>query len=141
MREQRISKRLINELSYEIIGAAIEVHKVLGPGLLEKNYEQALMHELQLRSLKTTSQQTVEILYKEIILDCELRYDVLVEDLIVVENKATIDMHPVFEATVLSYMKHLKVPKGILINYHVQNLFKEGQKTFVNEFFATLPEM
>jgi len=61
--------------------------------------------------------------------------------LIVVENKATIDMHPVFEATVLSYMKHLKVPKGILINYHVQNLFKEGQKTFVNEFFATLPEM
>jgi GxxExxY protein len=68
-----------------------------------------------------------------------LRYDILVEDLIIVENKATIDVHPVFSATLLSYMKHLQKPKGILINFHVQNLFKEGQKTFVNEYFAALP--
>jgi len=139
--EQRITKKLINELSYEIIGAAIEVHKFFGPGLVEKNYEQALLHELQLRNLKTTAQQNIEVPYKGIILDCELRYDVFVEDLIVVENKATIEMHPVFEAILLSYMKHLQAPKGILINFHVKNLFNEGQQTFVNEYFAALPEV
>ncbi|MBP6811812.1 MAG: GxxExxY protein [Saprospiraceae bacterium] len=139
--ERRLSKKAVNNLSFEIIGAAIEVHKILGPGLLEKNYEKALLHELQLRGLKTTMQQVVEVPYKGIILDCELRYDVLVEDLIVVENKATIDMHPVFDATLLSYMKHLKIPKGILINFHVRNLFRDGQKTFVNEFFAILPDV
>jgi len=139
--EQRITKKMVNELSFEIIGAAIEVHKVFGPGLVEKNYERAFIHELQLRNLKTTSQQSVEVPYKGIILDCELRYDILVEGLIVVENKATIEMHPVFEAILLSYMKHLKAPKGILINFHVKNLFKEGQKTFVNEYFAALPDV
>jgi GxxExxY protein len=135
-----ISKKSINDLSYQIIGAAIEVHKILGPGLLESNYEKALIHELSLRGLSSKSQQTVQVPYKAIILDCELRYDILVEDLIIVENKATIDMHPVFGATLMSYMKHLKKPKGILINFHVQNLFKEGQKTYVNEFFAALPD-
>ena len=139
--KQRLSKNTLDDLSYEIIGAAIEVHKILGPGLLEKNYEKALLHELQLRGLKTKDQQVVEVPYKGIMLDCELRYDVLVEDLIVVENKATLDIHPVFEATLLSYMKHLKRPKGILFNFHVRNLFKEGQKTFVNEYFAILPDV
>ncbi len=135
-----ISKKTINELSYQIIGAAIEVHKILGPGLLESNYEQALLYELSLRGLKTRSQQTIRIPYKEIMLDCELRYDVLVEDLILVENKATKDIHPVFVATLLSYMKHLQIPKGIMINFHVQSIFKDGQKTYVNEFFAALPD-
>ncbi len=137
--ENIITKRLINDLSYEIIGAAIEVHKILGPGLLESNYEKALLHELNLRDLATKAQQTVRVPYKDIYLDCELRYDILVEDLIIVENKSVLMLHPVFEATILSYMKHLKVPKGILINFNVQNIFKEGQKTFVNEYFAQLP--
>jgi GxxExxY protein len=137
---KRISKKTINDLSYQIIGAAIEVHKILGPGLLESNYEKALLHELSLRGLTTKSQQIVQVPYKAILLDCELRYDILVEDLIVVELKATIDIHPVFGATLMSYMKHLQKPKGILINFHVQHLFKEGQKTYVNEFFAALPD-
>lgn len=135
-----ISKKAINDLSYQIIGAAIEVHKILGPGLLESNYEQALLYELNLRGLKTKSQQAILIPYKEIMLECELRYDVLVEDLILVENKATKDIHPVFVATLLSYMKHLQIPKGIMINYHVQNIFKEGQKTYVNDYYAALPD-
>ena len=138
---RNVTKEIINVLSYEIIGAAIEVHRVLGPGLLESNYEQAFLHELYLRGLNTKSQQKIQVPYKNIILDCELRYDILVEDLIIVENKAQVDMHPVFMATLLSYMKHLQKPKGILINFHVQNLFKEGQKTFVNEFFAALPDV
>ena len=135
-----ISKKAINDLSYQIIGAAIEVHKILGPGLLESNYEQALLYELNLRGLKTKSQQAILIPYKVIMLECELRYDVLVEDLILVENKATKDIHPVFVATLLSYMKHLQIPKGIMINYHVQNIFKEGQKTYVNDYYAVLPD-
>ena len=135
-----ITKKIINDLSFTIIGAAIEVHKILGPGLLESNYEKALIQELKLRGLKTQSQQSVQVPYKGIILECELRYDVLVEDVIIVENKATLNMHPIFDATLLSYMKHLKVPKGILINYHVQNIFQQGQKTFVNEYFMGLPD-
>jgi GxxExxY protein len=134
-----ITKKSINDLSYQIIGAAIEVHQILGPGLLESNYEEALIYELNLRGLRTKSQQSVKVPYKEIVLDCELRYDILVEDLIVVENKAVQNMNPVFEATLMTYMKHLKAPKGILINFHVKNIFHEGQKTFVNEFFEILP--
>lgn len=137
---KRVSKKSINELSYKIIGAAIEVHRILGPGLLEVNYEKALIYELSLLGLKTISQRSIQVPYKEIILDCDLRYDVLVEDLILVENKAQREMPPIFTAILLSYMKHLKIPKGILINYHVQNIFREGQKTYVNEFFADLPE-
>ena len=136
-----ITKKLVNDLSYQIIGAAIEVHKVLSPGLLESNYEKALIHELSLRGLKTKSQQTIQVPYKGIFLDCELRYDILVEDLVLVENKAVIEMHPVFEATLLTYMKHLKIPKGILINFHVMNIFNSGQKTFVNEYFRELPDL
>ncbi len=135
-----ISKKYINELTYKIIGAAIEVHKILDPGLLESNYEKALMHELTLRGLNIQSQQIVKVSYKNIILDCELRYDILVENLIVVENKAVLEMHSIFETTLLSYMKHLKVPKGILFNFHVQHLYKEGQRTFVNEYFAALED-
>ena len=135
-----VTKQTINELTYQIVGAAIEVHKILGPGLLEVNYEKALLHELALRGLKTSTQQRIEVVYKGIILDCDLRYDILVEDLILVENKSTNEMHPIFVATLLSYMKHLKIPKGILINFNVLNIFKDGQKTYVNDYFAGLPD-
>ena len=135
-----ITKKLINDLTYKIIGSAIEVHKILGPGLLESNYEEALIYELESRGLNVKSQQKVKVPYKNIFLNCELRYDILVEDLIVVENKAVLLMHPIFYTITMTYMKHLKAPKGIIINFHVDNIFKEGQKTFVNEYFAALPD-
>lgn len=135
-----ITKTIVNELTYKIIGAAIEVHKQLGPGLLEKVYEAALAHELQLRGLRINRQQTIPVFYKGVELDCQLRYDILVEDLIICEIKAVVDMHPIFDATLISYLKHLKKPKGILINFHRTNLFREGQKTFVNHYFSDLPE-
>lgn len=138
--QRRLTKDLVNQISFEIIGAAIDVHRELGPGLLESSYEKALLYELQLRGLKTDSQRKVQIPYKGIILSEDLRYDILVEDLIVIENKATLNFHPVFIATLLSYMEHLKKPKGILLNFHVKHLFKEGQKTFVNRYFADLPD-
>ncbi|MBP6810942.1 MAG: GxxExxY protein [Saprospiraceae bacterium] len=134
------TKKKVNDLTRLIIGAAIEVHKILGPGLLEKVYEAALMHELRLRGLKVVRQQAIIVNYKGVDLDCELRYDLLVEDLIICELKSTREMHPIFDATLISYMKHLEKPKGILINFHVRNIYYEGQKTFVNEYFSALPE-
>jgi len=137
---KRITKKIVNELTYQIIGAAIEVHRVLGPGLLESNYEKALIHELHLRGFKTDSQKGIKATYKGLPIECPMRCDVLVEDIILVENKSAIEMHPVYDATLLSYMKHSKIPKGILLNYNVTNLYHEGRKTFVNEYFALLPD-
>jgi GxxExxY protein len=132
------TKKQIDELSYKIIGCAIEVHKELGPGLLESIYEKCLLYELKLKGFKVRNQLTVPIYYKDLELDCDLRLDVLVEDLIVVELKSVNEMHPIFEAQLLTYMKLTESPKGILINFNCKNLFHEGQKTFVNEFYTEL---
>jgi GxxExxY protein len=135
-----ISKKYLNEISYQIIGSAIEVHKQIGPGLLESVYEKCFIHELKLKGLKVQAQQKVPLQYKGLALDAELRYDVLVEDLIITELKAIEGILPVHEAVLLTYMKMLGKPKGIIINFHCTNIFKEGQKTLVNEIFASLPD-
>jgi GxxExxY protein len=136
----KITKSYLKDLTFEIIGAAIEVHKEMGPGLLENVYEACMVHELKLRGLKVTTQQSVPVRYKGVLLDVELRYDLLVEDCIVVELKAVAEIAPVFEAQAISYAQLLKVPKAILINFNCRNIFKEGQKTFVNHFFSALPD-
>jgi len=134
-----ITHDYINKLTYKIIGCAIEVHKLLGPGLLENIYEKCLIHELRLNQLDVKSQITIPLLYKGIEMDCDLRLDVLVNDLVIVELKSVVAMQPLFDAQLLTYMKLLKAPKGILLNFNCSNLFNEGQKTFVNEYFADLP--
>jgi len=116
------------------------VHKELGPGLLENVYEKCLIHELKLNDFEVKSQLSTPLDYKGIELNCDLRLDILVDDLVIVELKAIETMHPVFEAQLLTYMKLLQKPKGILINFNCKNLFYEGQKTFVNEFYAKLPK-
>ena len=136
----RLTKKSVNEITYKIIGAAIEVHKNLGPGLLEQAYELCLEHELQVRGLKIERQQSVPVIYKGLILESKLRYDLLVEDCVLVELKAVAMMHAVFEAQLMTYMKLLKKPKGVLLNFFCTNIFKEGQYTFVNEFFRVLPD-
>ncbi len=135
-----MTKKYLNDLTYQIVGAAIEVHKTLGPGLLESVYHKCLKQELLLRKLKFVSELIVPVNYKGLELDAELRCDFLVEDAIVVEIKAVDAIAPVFEAQLLTYMKLLHKPKGILINFNCANLFKEGQKTYVNELFRELPE-
>jgi GxxExxY protein len=137
---ENLTKNRIKKLTQEIIGAAIDVHKELGPGLLEKVYEVCLIHELQLRGLKVQSQKVVPVLYKGLALDAELRYDILVEDCIVVEVKAVAEMIPIFDAQAMSYAHLLKVPKAVLINFNCKNIFYEGQKTFVNDIFRMLPD-
>ena len=135
-----ITQKQINDLTYKIIGYAIEVHKELGPGLLESIYEKCLAHLLQLNGHKVSRQQVVPINFQGLYIDCDLRYDLLVDELIVVELKTVDEFHPVHEAKLLTYLKLLKKPKGILINFNCTNIFKEGQKTFVTEYYRDLPK-
>ena len=133
-----MTKKEIDNLTYKIIGCAIEVHKQLGPGLLESVYEKCFIQELLSQNFKVQSQINIPLHYKGADIDCELRLDVLVEDTIVVELKAVEVLLPVFSAQLLTYLKLLEKPKGILVNFNCTNIFKEGQKTFVNEYYAQL---
>jgi GxxExxY protein len=135
-----ITKSYIDELTYKIIGCAIEVHKVLGPGLLESVYEKCLMKELHLQGLSAKKQFAVPIIYKGANFFADLRLDILVEDLVCVELKAQEGLLPIHTATLMSYMQLLEKPKGILINFHCTNIFNEGQKTIVNRYFSELPD-
>ena len=137
----RITQKYLDELSYKIIGCAIEVHKHLGPGLLESVYEKCFIHELGLKQLHYMSQQKVPVTYKDLRLDAELRFDVLVENLIIVELKSIDGILPIHQAVLLTYLKMLSKPKGIIINFNCTNIFKEGQKTLVNEYYAALPKI
>jgi len=134
-----ITQKAINQLTKEILGCAIEVHKEFGPGMLEKTYEKAMLILLQEKGLKAESQLEVPVLFKGIEIDHALRLDILVEDLIVVELKAVENILPVHEAQLLTYLKLLKKPKGILINFYSTNLFYQGQKTFVTSEFSKYP--
>lgn len=134
-----ITKKNLDDLTFQIIGCAIEVHRTLGPGLLEKVYERCLKHELELQGFEVYQQQDVPVFYKGMILDTALKYDLLVNNLIIVEIKAVEEMHPVFEAQLLTYLRLLEKPKGVLINFNCKNIFREGQKTMVNEWYAQAP--
>ena len=136
----RATKKYLNELAYKVIGCAIEVHKHLGPGLLESIYEKCFLRELTLRGIEFKNQLWVPVEYKGLELDTELRLDVLVEDILCVELKAQEGLLPIHDAVLLSYVQMLQKPKGILINFHCVNIFKEGQKTLVNNLFSLLPE-
>jgi GxxExxY protein len=134
------TQKRLNDLSYEIIGAAIEVHKTLGPGLLESVYHKCMKHELKLRGIPFKSEQKVECKYKGIVIDTELRCDLFVANCIAVEFKAIDALHPIHDSIVLTYMHLLSAPKGVLINFNCSNIFKEGQRTFVNRLFQDLPK-
>lgn len=134
-----ISKKYINDLTYEVIGSAIEVHKFLGRGLLESIYHKCLIEELRNRKINFYTEFVIPIVYREKKLEVEFRCDLFIENLIVVELKSVTEFTPMFEAQLLTYMKLLQASKGLLINFNCNNIFKEGQKTFVNEYFKSLP--
>lgn len=135
-----ITKKYLDELTYKVIGCAIEVHKQLGPGLLESVYEKCFFLELKLHGLSCQTQVYVPLHYKGLDLDAELRLDVIVENIVCVELKAQEGLLPIHEAVLLSYMQMLEKPKGILINFHSLNIFKNGQKTLINNLFKMLPD-
>ena len=106
-------------LTKQIIGAAIEVHRAVGPGLLEGVYEECLCHELKLRGLRFERQLIVPVVYKGVQMDCGYRLDLLVEDTVILELKCVDRIHPIFEAQLLTYMRLLRKPVGFVINFNV----------------------
>jgi GxxExxY protein len=108
----------VDGVSGEVIGAAIEVHRRKGPGLIESIYERCLLRELELRSISATTQKIVRVQYKGLIFDEPLRFDLLVNDCLLVELKAVEVLHPSSKAQLFSYMKLLDIPIGLLINFH-----------------------
>jgi GxxExxY protein len=111
-----------DELSRVVIGAAIEVHRLKGPGLIESIYEKCLMRELDLRKIANVNQRLVRIEYKGLIFDEPLRFDVLVEGCLLLELKCVQEVLPIHKAQLLSYMKLLDVPLGLIINFHEMKL-------------------
>ena len=120
----------INRITEIVIGCAIEVHRQLGPGLLESAYEECLCYELQNAGLNFERQKPVPVIYKEIKLDCGYRIDVLVEKCVVVELKTVDVFNPVHEAQILTYMKFADKNVGLLINFYV-TLLKNGIKRYI----------
>ncbi len=114
-----IQKLRHEDLTKQIIGAAIEVHKAVGPALLEGVYEESLCHELTLRKLSFERQLLVPVLYKGVSLDCGYRFDIVVEETVILELKSVDRIHPIFEAQLLTYMRLLRKPVGLLINFNV----------------------
>jgi len=119
----------INQITEKIIGCAIEVHKNLGPGLLESAYEECLAFELQNAGLSIQRQKAVPVVYKEIKLDCGYRIDILVENIVIIELKSVDSFNPVHEAQTLTYMKFAYIATGLLINFNV-TLLKNGIKRY-----------
>lgn len=131
----------IDNLSKIIIGCAIDVHKELGPGLLEKAYERALIMLLEEKGLKVESQVYVPVEFRGVEISDALKLDIIVNDLIIVEIKSVTTLIPVHEAQLLTYLKLMEKPKGILINFYCNNLFYEGQKTLVNKHYFELENL
>ena len=126
-------KEELNSITEQIIGASIDVHKTLGPGLLESAYEACLAYELSQRGLAVERQKALPVIYREVSLDCGYRIDLLVEGLVVVELKAVEKLGPVHEAQLLSYLKLSGCRVGLLINFNVK-LLKQGIRRMVNDF-------
>jgi GxxExxY protein len=117
----------INNLTGKVIGAAIEVHKALGPGLLESTYEECLCVELELRKIPYERQRELPIQYKGVTLDCGYRLDILVANSLILELKACEKLEPIHEAQLLTYLRLTGIKWGLLINFNVPVL-KEGIK-------------
>lgn len=134
-----MTKKEVTQLSYDIVGCAITVHKTLGPGLLESVYEKCLKEELEFQGFKVETQQKVKLEYRNVQIETELRLDLLVNDIIIVEIKSIENLLPVHEAQLLTYMSLLEKPQGLLINFYTDNITK-SVKPLVNEYFKNLNE-
>ncbi|MEA2075643.1 MAG: GxxExxY protein [Euryarchaeota archaeon] len=126
-------KERLNRITESIIGAAIELHRDLGPGLLESAYETCLAFELVERGLKVEQQKPLPVVYREVKLDCGYRLDLLVEEAVIVEVKAVDRMAPIHQAQLLSYLRLSGCKVGLLINFNVRVL-KDGIRRVVNDF-------
>jgi GxxExxY protein len=128
-----LENQRLDQISHGIIGAAIEVHRHLGPGLLESAYEACLAFEIKKLGMKVEEQKPLPVVYKEVKLDCGYRLDLVVEDEIIVEIKAIEKLLPIHDAQLLSYLRLTRKKVGLLMNFHVPVL-KDGLKRIVNDF-------
>lgn len=135
-----LTQKYLDDLTYEVIGASIEVHKTMGRGLLESVYLTCLKEELIHRKINFLSELKIPVIYRNKKLAIDFRCDFYIENSLIVELKAIYEFSTIHEAQLLNYMKLLKAPKGILINFNCNNIFHEGQKTLVNEYFSNLPK-
>lgn len=139
-KNRNMTKSYLKNLVYQVNGAAIEVHKNIGPRLLESVYHQCFKKELELRKINFLSEFSIPLKYKGLELESKLRCDLFIENILVVELKAVTEMNTIHDAQLLTYMNLLNAPIGLLINFNVKNIYYEGQKTLVNEFFSRLDE-
>lgn len=128
---KKLSMEELNKITEAIIGAAIEVHRALGPGLLESAYVTCLVYELRERGFKVLQEVPLPLVYKEVKLDCGYRLDLLVNDAVIVEVKSVESLAPIHEAQLLSYLKLADCKIGLLINFNVKML-KQGIKRLAN---------
>ena len=126
-------KDRLDQITGSIIGAAIEVHKTLGPGLLESAYDACLAYELRKLGYKIEQQKPLPVIYKEVKLDCGYRLDLVVEDAVIVEIKAIEQLVPIHDAQLISYLRLSDRRVGLIINFHVP-LLRNGVKRIVNNF-------
>lgn len=120
-------RKSLNELSGKVIGLCIEIHRELGPGLLESAYEECLGYELSKAGLSLERQKALPVVYKEVTLDCGYRLDFVINGLLILELKAVLELLPIHEAQLMTYLKLAKVPLGLLVNFNVP-LLKDGVK-------------
>ena len=132
-----MTKQEVTQLSYDIIGSAIKVHKKLGPGLLESVYESCLKFELEQNGFEVKNQIEINIKYENHIVNTLLKVDLLVNDCVVVELKTVEKLLPVHQAQLMTYMKLLEKPQGLLINFYTDNITK-SMVPLVNEYFKKL---
>ncbi len=133
-----MTQKELNEIAYDIVGCAIEVHKQLGPGLLESVYEECLIEEIKRIGLPVESQERIPLIYKGKLLKSEFKLDIVVNNCIIVELKSVDEIHPVHKAQLLTYLKLTGIPKGLLINFNCDNITKSGLISFVTDKFAKL---
>jgi GxxExxY protein len=134
-----LTKKSVTQLSYDITKYAIKVHKAIGPGLLESIYESCLKYELEKNGYQVQQQKQAKVWYDDLEMDVDLRLDLLVDNCVVVELKAIEKILPIHEAQLLTYMKLLHKPQGLIINFFTDNIVK-SMKPFVNEYFTELPD-
>lgn len=128
------------DITHDVIAAAITIHRKLGPGLLESAYEACLAYELEKAGFRVERQKAVPLVYEAIKLDCGFRADLVVDGRVVVELKCKEALHPVDEAQLLSYLRLLNLPIGLLINFHVA-LLKDGIRRMVNNYREELRDL
>jgi len=135
-----MTKSYLKNLVYQVNGAAIEVHKNIGPGLLESVYHKCMEKELTYRGISFQTELRIPIQYKDFSIEADLKCDLVIEEMLIIELKSVKKILQIHEAQILTYMKLLEVPIGLLINFNVTNIYKEGQKTNVNELYRHLED-